>query len=104
MSTVYIHGESNYHPCANITHFKEIDQDNKQIAMEAKEAIHIEINSSALSHDTRKIYFPEIFNSPLGTDRFSDGSVTMEDTDLPQGHTHLTIPSNRFSRAVCLAN
>ena len=28
----------------------------------------------------------------------------MVDSDLPHGHTHLTIPNNRFSRAVFLAN
>ena len=37
------------------------------------------------------MYIPEIFDSLLGTDRPSKGSVQMVDPDLQQGHTHLTI-------------
>ena len=44
---------------------------------------------------------PEIL---LGADRPSDRSVQMADPDLPQGQTHLTFPSNRFARAMCLTN
>ena len=51
-----------------------------------------------------KIYTSEIFNSLLGADRPSDRSVQMADLDLPQGHTHLTMQTTRFSTAVCLAN
>ena len=36
--------------------------------------------------------------------RPSNGSVEIVDPDLPEGHTDLTIPSNRFSKAVCLLN
>ena len=39
----------------------------------------------------------------LGVDRSSNESDQMVDSDLPQHHMHLTIPSNRFSRAVSLA-
>ena len=56
------------------------------------------------NHITGKMYIPEIFNHLHRADRSSNVSNQMVDSDLPQGHTHLTIPSNRFSRAVCLAN
>ena len=32
----------------------------------------------------------------LGRDRLFDGSVKIANPDLPQGYTHLTIPSNEF--------
>ena len=50
------------------------------------------------------MYIQEIFNYPLGADKSSTESNQVVDSDLPQGHTHLTIPSSRFSRAVCLEN
>ena len=56
-----------------------------------KEAIHIRINIPA-------------FNHILGTDRSSSKSNHMVDSNLPHGHTHLTISSNRLSRTVYLAS
>ena len=82
----------------NISHFIAIDQEIKQVAMEE---IQTRINNPSTQS---KMYILEIFNTLLGIDRPSDRSVQMADLDLPQGHTHLTIPSNRFSRAVYLAN
>ena len=58
----------------------------------------------ALNHNTGKMSIPEIFNRFLEADRSSDGSVQMAKPDLPKGHTPLTIPSSRFSKAVCLEN
>ena len=77
------------------------DQDSKQAA---REAIHIGINNPALHHNTGKMYIPEIFSHLLGADRYSRESNQVVDSDLPQGYTHLTIASDRFSQAVCLAN
>ena len=102
-SVIYFHGESNNYPHDNISHFKLIDQDRKQVAREARKAIHIRINNLALSHNRGKLYIPWMYNNLLGADRPSYLSVQMAEPALQQGHTHLTIPSNRFSRTVCLA-
>ena len=83
---------------------KTIDQDSKQVAREAWETIHIIINNPALKHNTGKMYIPGIFIDLLGTDSSLSKSNLMVDSDLSQGHTHLTIPSNKFSRAVDSAN
>ena len=53
-SIIYQHSVSNNHPNSNISHFKIIDQDSKQVAMEAREAIHIRINNLALNHNMGK--------------------------------------------------
>ena len=39
-SAIYQHSVSNNHPKANISYFKRIDQDSKQVAKKAREAIH----------------------------------------------------------------
>ena len=103
-STVYICSIPNNHPIAKISHFKIIEQDSKQVARETREDIHIGINNHALNCSTGKMHIPEIFKCLLGVDRSSNESDQMIDSDLPLGHTHLTIPSNMFSRAVCLVN
>ena len=99
-SAIYICSESNNHLHANISHSKVIYQDSKQIATEAimKDSRN---NNPALNCNTGKMCIPEIFNNLLGAEKPSDGSVQMADPDLPQGHMHLTIPYNRYSRAVC---
>ena len=103
-SVIYKRSVLNNHPWANILHFKIIDQDSKQVAREARDATCIRINNSALSHNTGKMYIPEIFNHLLGVDESTNESNQDVDSDLPQGHTHLTILTNRFSRTVHLAN
>ena len=103
-SAMYIYSKSTNYPHANIPHFKVIDQDNKQIAIEAGEAFNIRINNTALNQNTVQMYIPEILSILLGAARPSDGSVQMADPDLPQGHIHLTISINRFSRVAYLVN
>ena len=78
-SAIYIHSVSNNYPSANISHFKVIDQDIEQFPREDREAIHIRINNPSLNWNTGKIYIPEFFNSLLGADRSSDGSVQIAD-------------------------
>ena len=56
-----------------------------------------------LNHSTGKMCIPEVLVF-LGADRPFEGSVQMADSDATQDHTYLAIPSNRLSRAVCLAN
>ena len=57
-SAFYQHSVSSNHPKANISHFKIIDQDGKQVAREATEAIHIRINNPAINHNMGKMYIP----------------------------------------------
>ena len=52
------HSVSNNHPKANISHFKIINQDSKQVAREAREAIHIRINNPALNCNMGKSVHP----------------------------------------------
>ena len=101
-SAIYQHSISNNLPSTNISHLMIIGHDNKQV--EHGEAIHIRINNPALNYKTGTMNIPEIFNKLLGADGSSNESNQMVDSDHPQGLTHLTVPSNRFPRAVCLAN
>ena len=102
-SAIYQHSVSNHHPKANISHFKIIDQDSKQVAREAREAIHIRINNPDLNCNMGKMYIPEILNNLPWSDVSTNESYSLGDSDHPQSHIHLTVPSNRFARAVCLA-
>ena len=88
-SAVDLHSVSNSHPIAHISHFKIIDQDNKQFTREAREAIHIRINDPALNCTTEKMSIPEI-NNLLGADGSTNKSKQMLGSDYPQSHTHLT--------------
>ena len=88
----------------DISHFKIIDQDSKQVAREAREAIHIRINNPTLYHSMGKMYILEICNNLLEADGSTNESNPLGDSDHSQSHIHLTIPSNRFARGVCLAN
>ena len=100
-SAIYQHNVSSNHPIVNNSYFKIIDQDSKQVAREAREAIHIRINNPVLKWNSRKMCIQEIFNSLFGADGSTNESSQMVDSVCPQ---HLTVPSHRFSRAVCLAN
>ena len=76
---------------------KIIDQDNKQVARKAREAIHIRINNPAPNCNIWKMYIPEIFNNILGADGSTNESTPLRETDHPQSHIHLTISSNNFA-------
>ena len=92
----------NNHPKANVSHFKISNQDSKQVAREAREAIHIRINNPALNHNIGKMYIIEIINNLLGADVSTIESNPMGDSDCPQSHIHMIAPNNRFSRMACL--
>ena len=93
-SAIYQHSISNNHLRANISHLKILDQYSKQVATEAREAIHIRINNPALKCNTGKMYIQEIFNNLFGADGSTHESHQMADSDHPQGHIILTVPSN----------
>ena len=95
-SAIYKHSISNNHPSANISHFNIIEQDSTQIAREAREVIHITINNPGLSHNTGTMYIPEIFNHLLGVDGSTSEFNQVVDSDLPQGHAHLSIPRRGY--------
>ena len=103
-STFHKYSVINIHPWSSISHFKIIDKDSKQFAREAREAIHIRINNPALNCNTGKMCIQEIFNHLLGANGSTNDSNKVVDSDLSQGHTHLTLQSSRFSREVCLTN
>ena len=64
ISVISQHSVSNNHPRANISHFKIIGQDSKQVAREAKEAIHIRINNPGPQLQHRKNGYPRNLQQP----------------------------------------
>ena len=54
--------------CQDLLPFKLTDQDSKQVAREAREAIHMRIHNPGLSQNTGKMNILEIFNCLLGPD------------------------------------
>ena len=50
------------------------------------------------------MYTPEIFDHLFGEDGSTNESNQVVDSDLPQGPTDPTIPSDRFPKVVCLAH
>ena len=61
-SAIYQHSSTQNHPKADISQYKIIDQDSKQVSREAREAIHIRRTNPALNHNIGKMYIPNIFN------------------------------------------
>ena len=61
-STIYQHGSTYNHPKADISHFKIIVQDSKQVCREARKAIHMRRTNPALNHNIGKMYIHNIFN------------------------------------------
>ena len=72
-SAIYQHSVSNNHPRANIFHFKILDQDSKQVAREAREAIHIRIDNH-----------PQLKHRKKCTS-WKTSTTFMEQMDLPMG-------------------
>ena len=91
----------NNNPKANISHFKIIDQDSKQVA---REGIHIRINDPALNCNTGKCTSQKSLTTFL-EQMDLQMSLTHWETQTTHNVTfHLTVPRNRFARAVCLTN
>ena len=66
-STIFQHRTTCNHPKADISQFKILDQDRKQVSREAREAIHIRRNKPALNHNIGKMKIPKIFSQILNT-------------------------------------
>ena len=65
-SAIYQHCITKGHPLPKVNQFKIIDQENSQIAREAKEVIHIRKADPELNKNVGKMVIPHIFNSILG--------------------------------------
>ena len=66
-SAIFQHCTTHNHPKTNISQFKILDQDWKQVSREAREAIYIRKNNPALNHYIVKLNIPKIFNQILDT-------------------------------------
>ena len=66
-SVIFLHSSAHNHPKTDISLFKSIHQDRKQVSREGREAIHIRRNNPALNHNICKMTIPKIFNQILGT-------------------------------------
>ena len=85
-------------PQTNISQFKIIDQDRKQVS---REAIHIRRNNPAHSHNIGKLNIPKIFNKILGTTCNTSTAVsTNSNAQQYPSPSH----SNRATRATNLHN
>ena len=71
-SAIYQHTVSNNDHRADISHFKIMDQDSKQVAREAREAIHIRINNPSLNYKQEKCISQE------------SSTTFLEQMDLPK--------------------
>ena len=63
---MYQHCYTKGHPLPNIDQFKVIDQEKSQIAHEAKEAIHIQMEDPELNRNVSKLVIPHVFDPILG--------------------------------------
>ena len=64
-SAIYQHCSTKGHPPPNIDQFKGIDQEKSQIAIEAKEAKHIQKLDPELNRNVAKMVIPHVFDSLL---------------------------------------
>ena len=100
-STIFQHSTTCNHPKADISQFKILDQDRKQVSREAREAIHIRRNNPALNHYIGKMSIPKICNQILNTDNNSSA----EDSRNSSNQSNPTAnSSNRATRATNLFN
>ena len=58
-SAIIQHNSTHNHSKVDITQFKIIDQDRKQVSREAREAIHTRRNNPALNHNIGKMNIPK---------------------------------------------
>ena len=76
---IYQNSVSNNHHRAKFSHLRFIDQDSKQVAWKAREAIHIRINNPVSTYNTGKMYILESFNKLLGADGSTNESNQVVD-------------------------
>ena len=101
MSTICQHRTTCNDPKADVSQFKILDQDRKQVSREAREAIHIRKNNPALNQNIGKMNIPKIFNQILNTDNNSSVEDSTNSNNKPNPTAN---SSNRVTRAKNLFN
>ena len=100
-SAIFQHCTTHNHPRANTSQFEITDQDRRHVSREARDAIHIRRNNSALICNIGKLNIPKIFNQTLGTPQNTSADVsTNSNAQQNPSFTH----SNRATRATNLHN
>ena len=97
-SAIFQHCTTCNHAKANISQFKIIHQDRKQVS---REAIHVRRNNPALSCNTGKLNIPKISNQLLGTTHNTSANVS---TNSSAQQNPFSSHSNRPTRASYLHN
>ena len=101
-STIFQHSTTCNHPKADISQFKILDQDRKQVS---REAIHIRRNNPALNCNIGKMNIPKIFNQILNTDNNSNAEDSTNSILISILNSNPNAnSSNRATRATNLFN
>ena len=100
-STIFQHCTTQNHPKANISQFKIIDQDRKQVSIETKEAKHGRRNNPALIWNIGKLNILKIFNQILGLTHNTSTDVFRNPNAQQNASSN---HSNRATRAPYLYN
>ena len=97
-STIFQCSTTCNHPKADISQFRILDQDRKQVS---REAIHIRRNNPGLNCKIGKKNIPKIFNQILNTDNNSSTEDSTNSNSQPNPSAN---SSNRATRATNLFN
>ena len=100
-SVIFQHSSTHNHHKADISQFKIIDQDRKEVSREAKEAIHIRRNNLVFNPNIGKMNIPKIFNQILGTNNTTSTEFSTN-SNIPQNPS--TTCSSRTTSTVNLHN
>ena len=79
-STIFQHNSSHNHSKVDISQYKIIDQDRKQVSREAGEAIHIVRNNPALNNNVGKMNILKIFTRILGKTNSASADISTTQT------------------------
>ena len=92
------HSTTCNHPKADISQFKILDQDRKQVS---REAIHIRRNNPTLNYNIGEMNIPKIFNQALNTDNNSSAEDSTNSNNQPNATAN---SSNRATRTTISFN
>ena len=97
-STIFQHCTTLNHPTTNLSQFKIIDQDRKQVS---RDSIHMRRNNPSLNWNTGKLNIPKIFNQILGLMHYTSADVS---TNSNAQQTPSSNHSNSATGATSLNN
>ena len=100
-STIFQHSTTCNHPMADISQYKILDQDRKQVSREAREAIHKRRNNPALNCNIGKMNIPKICNQIFNTDNNSSKEDSTNSNSQPNPSAN---SSNFATRATNVFN